>query len=62
MTNSNGRFLTPERTGSPKSREQTRIRKGSNIIITVSFEPAPDADERLAKVARILLAHEFTQK
>ena len=34
--------------------------KKSSITVSISFDPQPDADERLAKVARILMANDLS--
>lgn len=37
--------------------KKCRAINGGTLTVTISFSPEPDADDRISKVARILLAH-----
>jgi len=46
----------PKPTKRVKTKKKSIPKSRSSIVVKISFEPTPDAEERLNKVARILLS------
>ena len=56
MANSKGRFLMPTEASDRQIQDYTVLNKGQSLSVTISFSPEADADDRLSKVAKILMS------